>query len=985
MATRNLSCTKDARLLEPDLGAGACDHLPVGTTGGLTYRSLVQFAMDWSGVTQITKAELKIRTSDFYHVGPDNITVETYRITASWSEGSASHPATSGNAVTYPGPATGTSGGTVSSGTSSNSWKTIDVTAIVNRWAPSSVLQSNGSPGPGDPNYGIRLMSANEASDTATEFWSRETGSDPYIVLTYSTNAVPGAPTSIALDGFGTGSTIPAPDTNWGLTFAVVDPNGDTIQAVDWQIDATSGDGVVPDWASLAASGTFNYPDYTVLSPSGHISKTISATLTRGQWYALRVRASDGTGYGSWSSPYYFKANSLPTVGTRTPGSAALAPVSNLGALALWTSGGTDAQARLKAVYTDPDGTGLTKCRFRVYNDSAGSPGSLRWDSGDVVIGIASGKTVVCDVGVNVYQEDDTTVTVAVAGTGTAGFVNGTVYHWSVEFWDAATESTGESSKTTFKVRWAQGLYESNPGASSSAWNWANAAVAANTRSAFIFRSADTSGGDAATGKTAWKASLGEVAAGDAWMQVLVRLSTDVSGTQPDLADMQFSYLGSATLPDRWTLSGSGTLALDPNVRRFGSQSLKVTGMSANRYLYPYRKTSGDDIPVSGNTKYVWSVFVKTSGVLSANVRLRVRTAGGGATIAEATTSEGQTLDSSSFPDGWQRLVLRFTTPGGTTAVRPSIDYLGTTSTDAFWVDACKFEEGTVATSWTPGFVGEPVVMDSNGLQIDGLAGGIFRLRGITGGTRDVVDLGNRGLLFTDFEVWSPSAETLRIGDGLAQQTLEIDAASSGSDGGRIGLLGAGSNADGYLTNVSGRIVPSVGFSPQLVGGGGTSFPGSPVTGDRYWRSDHRAEFFWDGTRWVTTQLYRADDGIGLTAGATIPMTATTSGGHRRIMLHIPFGTDLWLEDLVTNFYVSGGTALSASHKWVISSTLNPGATGIADQSISSGASSEWRTMTTAYDTAVGAYYEIDLLYTKTGTPGNLYSYTTAYYRVIAT
>lgn len=36
----------------------------------------------------------------------------------------------------------------------------------------------------------------------------------------------------------------------------------------------------------------------------------------------------------------------------------------------------------------------------------------------------------------------------------------------------------------------------------------------------------------------------------------------------------------------------------------------------------------------------------------------------------------------------------------------------------------------------------------------------------------------------------------------------------------------------------------------------GTSFPGSPTTGDRFYRSDRHIEYYYDGTRWLSTQIF---------------------------------------------------------------------------------------------------------------------------------
>jgi hypothetical protein len=102
--------------------------------------------------------------------------------------------------------------------------------------------------------------------------------------------------------------------------------------------------------------------------------------------------------------------------------------------------------------------------------------------------------------------------------------------------------------------------------------------------------------------------------------------------------------------------------------------------------------------------------------------------------------------------------------------------------------------------------VGDPVTLDSNGVMIDGLAGGIARFRGSTGSSRDQVELGPHGWLFTDVELWSPSAEVLRIGDGNNAQALEIDGPASGTIGGTLRLMGAGATNDVDLTNDGGRV-----------------------------------------------------------------------------------------------------------------------------------------------------------------------------------
>lgn len=52
----------------------------------------------------------------------------------------------------------------------------------------------------------------------------------------------------------------------------------------------------------------------------------------------------------------------------------------------------------------------------------------------------------------------------------------------------------------------------------------------------------------------------------------------------------------------------------------------------------------------------------------------------------------------------------------------------------------------------------------------------------------------------------------------------------------------------------------------------GTVFPSSPVTGDIFYRSDRMIEYSWDGTRWLSTQLFVLSVG---NKAALLPLTAS--------------------------------------------------------------------------------------------------------------
>lgn len=158
-----------------------------------------------------------------------------------------------------------------------------------------------------------------------------------------------------------------------------------------------------------------------------------------------------------------------------------------------------------------------------------------------------------------------------------------------------------------------------------------------------------------------------------------------------------------------------------------------------------------------------------------------------------------------------------------------------------------------------------------------------------------------------------------------------------------------------------------------------TSFPSTPLTGLRWFRTDLGMEFYYNGTRWLSTTLYSLPSVIASSSVST-PLTATTAPCDRFVLYKMG-GYDLWVEDFIANFYVVGGTALSASHKWV--GTTFP---DVGTITIDSGATDTWRQSVTAADVAFGvSNIETDITWTKTGTPGSLYAYTTLTYRVEAT
>lgn len=81
---------------------------------------------------------------------------------------------------------------------------------------------------------------------------------------------------------------------------------------------------------------------------------------------------------------------------------------------------------------------------------------------------------------------------------------------------------------------------------------------------------------------------------------------------------------------------------------------------------------------------------------------------------------------------------------------------------------------------------------------------------------------------------------------------------------------------------------------------GGTSFPGTPGLNDRYYRTDRNIEYFWNGTRWLSTQLFSVDmPAIPAGIGATTLYYALPAFLNQY---------DLWLETLeATVFRAAAG------------------------------------------------------------------------------
>lgn len=207
MAEKTWTCTREQSIADfgggSNRGNGKDDHAPIGLYGGVVFRELLDFAYDWTKVYQIKKAYLELRTTGEVHIARGaSPRVKVARITTSWREdGGAENSWSTSAATVYGGPST--TGTVVDSSvlsTGSDKLDRIDITAIVDAWAPSTVRRSNGQAGTATASdrRGLRVISYDEASTSrTTEFFSRRIDSAwkrPRIVLVYDDNAPPEAP-----------------------------------------------------------------------------------------------------------------------------------------------------------------------------------------------------------------------------------------------------------------------------------------------------------------------------------------------------------------------------------------------------------------------------------------------------------------------------------------------------------------------------------------------------------------------------------------------------------------------------------------------------------------------------------------------------------------------------------------------------------------------------------------------------------------------
>jgi hypothetical protein len=160
----------------------------------------------------------------------------------------------------------------------------------------------------------------------------------------------------------------------------------------------------------------------------------------------------------------------------------------------------------------------------------------------------------------------------------------------------------------------------------------------------------------------------------------------------------------------------------------------------------------------------------------------------------------------------------------------------------------------------------------------------------------------------------------------------------------------------------------------------GTSFPGSPATNDLYYRTDRGLLYFYDSTRWLTTNVYPLQFGQQFQSGAF------TGAGQTRISMAAVWSNtyDMWLIDWRYSSYVA--TTNNGSNYWTVELRKTDGVSSasISAPTTASDAPDTYITHVATIGALLGTANDVlamDL--TKTSSPGGIYVVGLVSYRLV--
>lgn len=196
--------------------------------------------------------------------------------------------------------------------------------------------------------------------------------------------------------------------------------------------------------------------------------------------------------------------------------------------------------------------------------------------------------------------------------------------------------------------------------------------------------------------------------------------------------------------------------------------------------------------------------------------------------------------------------------------------------------------------------------------------------------------------------------------------------------------VGTGADTAARLAKGNAGAVLAMGNS-AVIWNAGTAFPASKATNDRYFRTDLGLEFYWDGTQWVTMQIFTlpfANLDLAVNAGDT-----TSDTNLARVTVPYKGTFTMWLIRFDMTTFV--GTTNDGTKYWTVNLKWGTAAgsfTTLASFNTSADTASNY----TFHTAAVGAVvdttamaFSINVI--KTSTPGLLLGWGCAFYRLIST
>ncbi len=180
--------------------------------------------------------------------------------------------------------------------------------------------------------------------------------------------------------------------------------------------------------------------------------------------------------------------------------------------------------------------------------------------------------------------------------------------------------------------------------------------------------------------------------------------------------------------------------------------------------------------------------------------------------------------------------------------------------------------------------------------------------------------------------------------------------------------------AGGALTMINGAVAWN----------SGTSFPGTPLTGDRYWRTDLGRECYYDGTQWLTVQEFSLPTTTRSVLGSGLAATLTS------IVNAVVPGTSCYITTIRVVTFVNGSS--TGTNKWTVEYyKLDAANVATSIGSFSTGTTPDTTVTWTVHDIVVNAaiasasFPVLRLDATKVASPGNLIFTWDLKYRLIIT